>query len=312
MAIVNLTVNGKERSFAELYCSEDLAGDINRQLTNRYVVVPLNIFLSITAFLGNALILVALHKESSLHPPSKLLFRCLATTDLLVGLVSEPLAIVFWMSTMYQRWNFCRLVFISLVVSGCILSGMSLLTMTAISVDRLLALSLGLKYRQVVTLKRTYIFLTTFWVITIVFSTLYVKDNQFTARYFHIITALCLTTSTVSFTKIFLKLRQRQNEVQEFEVPSQSSQLNMARYRKAVSSALWLQLTLVACYLPNGVSTVLTTEITISPSLVLFNKFALTIVFLNSSLNPLLDYWKMREVRQAVKSTIKKLLCFSA
>ena len=46
----------------------------------------LNSILSLTAFLGNSLILIALHKESSLHPPSKLLLRCLATTDLCVGL----------------------------------------------------------------------------------------------------------------------------------------------------------------------------------------------------------------------------------
>ena len=57
-----------------------------------------NIFLSITAFLGNFLILVALNRESSLHPPSKLLYRCLATTDLLVGLVSQPLFATYWMS----------------------------------------------------------------------------------------------------------------------------------------------------------------------------------------------------------------------
>ena len=49
------------------------------------------ILLSITAFAGNSLILVALYKESSLHPPSKLLYRCLATTDLLVGLIVQPL-----------------------------------------------------------------------------------------------------------------------------------------------------------------------------------------------------------------------------
>ena len=57
----------------------------------------LNIFLSITTFLGNALILVALHKASSVHPPTKLLFRCLAVTDLCVGLVTQPLgAIAFY------------------------------------------------------------------------------------------------------------------------------------------------------------------------------------------------------------------------
>ena len=62
-----------------------------------------NILLSITAILGNSLILVALHKESSLHPPSKLLYRCLATTDLLVGLVSQPLYATYWMSVVHER-----------------------------------------------------------------------------------------------------------------------------------------------------------------------------------------------------------------
>lgn len=46
-----------------------------------------SIFISITASLGNALILVAL----SLHPPqSKLFIRCLSTTDFCDGLIAEP------------------------------------------------------------------------------------------------------------------------------------------------------------------------------------------------------------------------------
>ena len=54
----------------------------------------LNIFLSITAILGNALILVALRNVSSVHPPTKLSLRCLAVTDLCGGLISQPLQII--------------------------------------------------------------------------------------------------------------------------------------------------------------------------------------------------------------------------
>ena len=54
-------------------------------------LIALNIFLSITATLGNALILVTLRNVSSIHPPTKLLFRCLAVTDLCVGLLGQPL-----------------------------------------------------------------------------------------------------------------------------------------------------------------------------------------------------------------------------
>ena len=41
--------------------------------------------------LGNVLILIALHKVTSIHPPTKRLFRCLALTDLCVDLISQPL-----------------------------------------------------------------------------------------------------------------------------------------------------------------------------------------------------------------------------
>ena len=115
----------------------------------------------------------------------------------------------------------------------------------------------------------------------------------------------------VKRNEIFLKHRQRQTAVEEFEVPSQSSQLNIARYREAVSCALWLQFTLVVCYLPNGVFIIVSTA-SARPYPSLLIKFTYTLVFLNSSLNPLLYCWKMREVRQAVKSIIKQLLCCSA
>ena len=47
-------------------------------------LTALNIFLFITASLSNAVILIALHKVTSIYPPKKLLFRCLAVTDLCV------------------------------------------------------------------------------------------------------------------------------------------------------------------------------------------------------------------------------------
>ena len=57
----------------------------------KILILTLNIPLSITAFLGNVLIIVALQKVSSIHPPSKLLLACLASTDLCVGLITQPL-----------------------------------------------------------------------------------------------------------------------------------------------------------------------------------------------------------------------------
>jgi len=92
MATTNFTGDGQGKVFEDSICSPDLTSTLHGQLTFGSV---LNSFLSVTAFLGNALILIALHKESSLHPPSKLLLRSLAATDLCVGLISEPLGVAY-------------------------------------------------------------------------------------------------------------------------------------------------------------------------------------------------------------------------
>ena len=62
-----------------------IAASNDLQISYTIVLLVINVLLSIIASLGNTLILFALHKECALHPPSKLLFRCLALTDLLVG-----------------------------------------------------------------------------------------------------------------------------------------------------------------------------------------------------------------------------------
>ena len=307
MATPNFSEDGKQKSLNQLLCSPGFAAEIHGQLTFLSV---LNIFLSITAFLGNPLILVALRKESSLHPPSKLLLRSLATSDLCVGFISEPLYVTFVMSVVNEHSNVCHYVLRAGYIANCILYGVSLLTLTAISVDRLLALLLGLRYRQIVTLKRTYVIVMTFWVVSTAFSLTITFNIRISFWYSIIVTLLSLVTSIFSYTKIFLTLRHHQTQAQDHvQQPNQTNPLNIARYRKAVSSALWLQLTLVACYLPEGIVVSLVTTSKTSSSVLRASLYSVTLVFLNSSFNRILYCWKIEEVKQAVKDTIRQVLC---
>ena len=75
--------------------------------------------------------------------------------------------------------------------------------------------------------------------------------------------------------------------------------------------ALWVQVTLVVCYLPAAIVVALTPQRGISTSTYLNKQFTISLVFLNSSLNPLLYCWKIREVRQAVKEILRGLSCSS-
>ena len=304
MAAPNFTGDmEQQKTFEDLICSPNLTPKLQAQLI---FISVLNSILSVTVFLGNVLILIALHKESSLHPPSKLLLRNLATTDLCVGLIAEPLSVIFWMSQVNKQWNICRYAVIAQFITNYTLCGVSVGTLTAISVDRLLALLLGLRYRQVVTLKRTYLIVITSWIACTVASAIRFWNRLLILWCGIIVATLCLVISTFSYTKIFFTLRHQQNQVQDHvQQPNQTNQLNIARYKKALSTAIWLQLTLVACYPPYCVVKAGRP----SPTTPGPGSYTQTLVFLNSSLNPILYCWKIEEVRQAVKDIIRHMLC---
>ena len=307
MALTNFTEGENQKILIELFCSAKFIRGVDDELI---FISALNIFLSITAFLGNTLILVALHKETSLHPSSKLLYRNLAITDLCVSVIVEPLAVTYFTSVVKERWDTCYHATLAVAFSGYTLCSVSLLTSAAISVDRLLALLLGLRYRQLVTLRRTCIIAFGFWILSIAGScTIFWNPHILLCQY--IITALCLVTTIFAYTKVPYTLRRNQIHVQNHVTQGQPSQaipaLNIARYRKAVYSALWVQGTLFICYLPYGIVLALQPLRGMTLSIYRAQQFTATLVYLNSSLNPLLYCWKIREVRQAVKETLRQM-----
>ena len=312
MATTNITGNGTHtQTFDILLCSPVWEVEFKQHSISFSAV---NILLSITAILGNSLILVALHKESSLHPPSKLLYRFLATSDLLVGLVSQPLHATYWMSVVHEHWSLCRYVRQGSGITGYALCSVSLLTLTAISVDRLLAMLLGLRYKEIVTLRRTYIILAIFWVLSLVAGLFFHLNYRITFWCTLIGVPSCLVISIASYTKIFRALSHHQAQVQDHaqQQPTQPNALNMARYRKAVYSALWVQLALVVCYLPfYTVETVISLSKERFPNFIVIRRMTVVLVFFNSTLNPFLYCWKIGQVRLAVKQTIRQAICYA-
>ena len=192
------------------------------------------------------------------------------------------------------------------------LCSVSLFTLTAISVDRFLALLLGLRYRQVVTLKRIYRIVAVFWVFSTVGPTMLLWNKRIKSWRDCVVVALCFVTSIFSYTKIFLTPRHNQIQVQgnvDQGQPSQTAQLNIARYKRTVSSALWVQLALVLCYLPIVIVEVLRLLRGITSDFFVPWLYSVNLALLNSSLNPILYCWKIREVRQVVKDTLSGLFC---
>ena len=282
------------------------------------VLSTLNILLSITASLGNLLILVALHKETSLHPPTKLLFRCLAITDLCVGVILHPLFAVFLFSPATTEMSLEVIFYIAALctASSFVLCQVSIFTSSAISVDRLLALLSGLRYRHVVTLPRVRAVIICFWLIAISSGSIYFWSYSIAFYVGFSFTIFSLATSVFSYSTIYFKLRQHRPRVSPLTQGTPNGRqlpLNMTRYKNSVSSAISVQVALLVCYVPLSVVVLLVFygQIPGNGSEIAFYVTG-TFVYLNSSLNPILYCWRIRGVRQAAKDTIKQLNCFKS
>ena len=310
---------------------------------------------------------------------TKLLFACLATTDLCVGLFSQPLFVANMILNIdlantdlgiLSQMN--EVVFIS----SNVLCGVSVLISTAISVDKLLVLLLRLKYRQVVTLKRAQVVILFCWVTAVSCGLVHVWSQTISQIFVLMIGLVSLVTSVFCYVKIYLRLQGNQAAVEESFGGGQSNEdeevgggekgagrateegvgettgagrdteeepgagvegtgratdgrclragaakvspkrriqervrLNIVQYKKVVSSIFWLQLTLVACYAPFITVSLLRHTLLSGKTVYSLWLFTVTLVYSNSSLNPFLYCWRIREVRMAVKNTAKAFCC---
>lgn len=340
--MMNITKDKNNTNVQEFSCTTG----IHQEIYQKVFIMSLHIIVSLTAFLGNSLILVALRKESSLHPPSKLLFISLACTDLCVGIISEPINFILFLSQEHSK--FCLITeMIANAVAGTF-CGVSLATLTAISVDRLLALTMRLRYRRVVTIMRVRSFVLSSWIASFMAAVIFVYDIHLAVIISSIGMTFLLAISTFCYWNIYKRLQHRQTKVHvqnitmvyrgkegktgrgKRECPkgkgakeetgeevsgrggrvAERGSLNIARYKETVSSALWVHSTLLGCYLPFGI---ISATLAITGQRTHLHYFAWDvaglIVFSNSALNPFLYCWKIKEVRQAVKDTIRQLYC---
>ena len=304
--MANVSLNGIYEVTLSVTCAASTKG--NQFL---FSLTALNFLLAISASLGNAVIFFALRKISSLQPASKLMFQCLAVTDFCVAVFSQPLFAVQLLSIANQRLQLCYILVSINNVAGKALSGVSLFILTAISLDRLCALCLGLTYKSVITFRRTRTMIIWIWLLNISLASL--RRFWRLALMTKVMSAFissALIISAISYLTIYLKLRKYCNTLRASDQDDQSnvrrSAFNIAKYRRTVCTGLYVQVALVTCYLPFGIVMALASTRGYNSSFNVAARLTITLALLNSSLNPILYCWRLRGVRQAVREIIRR------
>ena len=249
----------------------------------------LNFIFSPVATVGNILVIRALWKASLIPANIKKFFLSLAFSDLAVGLFAQLMyAVVLRMAANGGR-NFHLLCPTILTVCSFFLSllaGASFLNVTAIAVDRLLAITLHLRYRELVTSERVIIALVSVWIASIITASLFVALHTYSAIVVFICQFVGILLTTVAYIYIYRAVRHHQNQIHS-QIQHQDAQaMKLFKEKKAAFNAVHFYVIFVACYLPNFCSTILL--ITDSSPISVPLAFEVTFLpfFFNSSLNP--------------------------
>ena len=297
----------------EEFCShhsKDLSRLVQFHRTTLLLLCVLNFIFSPVATFGNILAIRALWKASTMPANIKKLLLSLAVSDLAVGLFAQlMLAVVLRMAANggHDLDLLCPTILTVCSFSLFLLACASLLNVTVIAVDRLLAITLHLRYQELVTAKRVIIALVSIWIASGVAASLFVSLNTHNVTVGVIVEFVGLLLTTVAYIRIYRVVRYHQNQIHSQLQQQNAQAMELIREKMSAFNTVYFYVIFVACYLPHFCSAALLKINSAQISFWLAFYVTLFFVLLNSSLNPIVYCWRYREIRQIMKSTVKKI-----
>ena len=229
-------------------------------------------------------------------------------TDLGVGLIVQPFFIAFLLSFAETgTGTFTCLTSVAVSVNGSVLTSVSFGTVVSVSIERYIALCLHLRYEDVVTLKRARNFLITLWLIggTLPFVWVWLTP-KYRSHFFSTGILLCLLISSVAYIKIYRIIRYHRRQIISTEMNARKHE-KMAQRKRNTFKMFVVHCVLVLCYLPYSICLLVVKSYDYTNCSWIGINFALTVVNINSSVNPFIYCYRMRQIRRAMITTLYKI-----
>ena len=281
--------------------------DLTRLRSFTLVNCIINACCSFTASFGNGVILFVILRTSALHSPSNALLFGLALTDFFVGVLTQPLQVICGINYLLTDRNGPYPLIDAFDVLSVILSAASFITATVISVDRYLVFYLHMRYPTIVTNKKIVAIITVGWFLSCSLGFMWTQST--TTYYFVAIASFIISFSIIilMYSKIYRVVKRHQTQIHaQVQVTTQqkvSMQLHFARCTKSAINTFYVCFFLFLCYFPYVCTAGVIQLTSYSVNKYIALQFTGTVTFINSSLNPMVYFWRVVEIRNAIRST---------
>ena len=202
---------------------------------------------------------------------------------------------------------FVRLIYANAFYICC---GVSFMTLTAVSYERFVAVRLLARYNNLFSSKRVLKYVVIIWVLNILLTTLQWVGVTRISKAVHLMVWLfCLLVSGKTHVGIVWVLRRHRLQMQ----PQQTINENIRKQREARISRSILLIVGVYFLLNTPVLLAKIYHQILQQDIKTYNHFSWTetLAFLNSCTNPMICFWKNRQVRQGVLTMLKTICCYN-
>ena len=269
-----------------------------------------NIFLSFTAIMFNISTIHAIRKMSSLPKTLKTLLLSLAVSDVGVGLLAQPFYASLQVKWIQQNNPGC-IIYMVFIFIVSVFSSASFLGVVAISVDRFLAIHLHLRYQELVTHKRAVAVVISIWLLSVFFPSLVFWIPLHIYWRINLISGVIgLFLTTVAYIRIYVAVQLHRNQIHALQIQEGAENGEMANFARIIKSAVgtfYVYVVFLICYLPYFISLAVYNINGPSIEFKRYWLYSLTVVYFNSSLNPVIYCWKMRHIRQAIMDILRNI-----
>ena len=258
----------------------------------------------------NIVTIYAIHKTSAIAKTLKTLLLSLACSDVAVGLFSQPIYTFFLVKWLHLEHINCN-TYQVLNIAVFLFLAASFLGVVAVGVDRFLAVHLHLRYQELVTHRRVVVVVIGKWLCSAFVSLMIFWGLLSTQQLINLVgAALGFIIALVVYIRLYFTVRRHKNQIQCMQIQevTHSDEIkNFIALIKSTVSIFYVYLLLLICYLPFFIFSAVMRMYGSSIALKQFFLYSMTLVFSNSSLNPVIYCWKMRHVRHAIMNILRKM-----